>query len=506
MNYLFETISEAQAIDLRRSLDLVIVTATDIESQHVWRRLIPVNGAKSLYRTQIGSDVFIIGTFGIYLTAHVQCEMGSGGVSGSALVTAAAISFWDPSIVLMTGIAFGLGDSQKMGEVLISNAVYPYELARIGTRKGLLRYIPTLRSKIEMRGTDIPAGINLLSRFRHARAWIQNLPYSVSKPGRMISGEKLLDNFDTKNFLKQNVPVWIGGEMEGAGLSAAAHRESVQWIIVKSICDWGDGTKQGDHQDQAAENSTDYAYRVLSIPFQPNSKSPKIRPLPSVGRQNGHDVPSTFKALTEITERIRESFENPALLDSLQVLLAEIIDNIFHHGNATEISISIKGNKIILEDNGVTFDPTRLTQRSLMIDQGFGMKTFESFQESFANDVTFSYVQIAGRNRFICAFGKWSPGAKGIDTRRVTNLEYEDELVRTYKELEVIRRDGQTYVIVPRSGLSYSPIGRHLDLLLLSISVTKENIAFVFHKESSLYDTMKKNGFRVMILGKDFYF
>jgi nucleoside phosphorylase len=52
--------------------------------------------------------------------------------------------------------------------------------------------------------------------------------------------------------------------MEGAGIAAAAERKNREWIVVKGICDWGDGTKKDHHQGFAAASSVDLVEHVLN--------------------------------------------------------------------------------------------------------------------------------------------------------------------------------------------------------------------------------------------------
>jgi nucleoside phosphorylase len=82
--------------------------------------------------------------------------------------------------------------------------------------------------------------------------------------GPILSGEKLVDNPAFKLQLFQQFPQAIGGEMEGAGLCAASGRIGVAWILVKSICDWGDGKKHKRHQPLAAAAATSLVHHVLS--------------------------------------------------------------------------------------------------------------------------------------------------------------------------------------------------------------------------------------------------
>lgn len=75
--------------------------------------------------------------------------------------------------------------------------------------------------------------------------------------GLVLSGEKLIDSLAYKKRLLALEPEAVGGEMEGAGLYAAANDAGVDWILVKAICDWADGTKNSAAQPQAARNAAE---------------------------------------------------------------------------------------------------------------------------------------------------------------------------------------------------------------------------------------------------------
>lgn len=52
--------------------------------------------------------------------------------------------------------------------------------------------------------------------------------------------------------------------MEGAGLTTASIRVGLPWILVKSICDGGDGNKHKKHQRLAAAAAASLVHHVLS--------------------------------------------------------------------------------------------------------------------------------------------------------------------------------------------------------------------------------------------------
>jgi nucleoside phosphorylase len=85
-----------------------------------------------------------------------------------------------------------------------------------------------------------------------------------AKAGQILSGEKLVDSLDFKNSLLKRYPEALGGEMEGAGLFAAADRSKVEWIVVKAICDWGDGNKHKRYQPLTATAAVSLVKHVLS--------------------------------------------------------------------------------------------------------------------------------------------------------------------------------------------------------------------------------------------------
>jgi nucleoside phosphorylase len=83
----------------------------------------------------------------------------------------------------------------------------------------------------------------------------------------MLSGDKLIDNIDFRDQLKSLFPDTLGGEMEGVGLYSACAEEKVDWIIVKSVCDWADGNKKVNkerRQRNAAVTAMNFVFHTIS--------------------------------------------------------------------------------------------------------------------------------------------------------------------------------------------------------------------------------------------------
>jgi nucleoside phosphorylase/WD40 repeat protein len=231
-------------------VDVLLVTVTDIEARAV---LDAFPGAK-LYHLgdQAYHDLGMRRNARIFM---VQSEMGSGGQSGAILTINEAIDVLHPSAIIMVGIAFGRDEKkQQPGDILISRQIQPYDLQKVGTdRYGEM--------DIALRGDRPSASPKMLSIFRGAANYWPTPP-SIHF-GLILSGDKLIANQTFRDQLISLSLEAIGGEMEGAGLYAAAQRKKVDWILVKAICDWADGNKNDAHQQLAAENAVRFLVHVL---------------------------------------------------------------------------------------------------------------------------------------------------------------------------------------------------------------------------------------------------
>lgn len=240
---------------LRDSIDLLVVTATEVERDAVLRRLAPLRARKAIMQGRVGPSTYYLGTLGAHAVALTMCRMGAVGSGSSRVAVAEACATWAPRAAVMVGIAFGKDpEKQKVGDVLVSAQIISYEEQRVGAR-------------VEFRGPIAEANRTLVDRFRNVVGWA--FPRGDGTACRaevvpILSGEKLVDDAAWKAALFAQFPQARGGEMEGRGLYAAATDASVAWILVKGICDWGDGTKHSADQPLAAAAAVDLMCAALS--------------------------------------------------------------------------------------------------------------------------------------------------------------------------------------------------------------------------------------------------
>ncbi|WP_166679911.1 5'-methylthioadenosine/S-adenosylhomocysteine nucleosidase family protein [Kribbella pratensis] len=248
---IYEQTHWGQAVE---QVDVLLVTVNDAETsaltvalQEVGFRSRTVFYANNTYQIYTGVAGSVV--------AAVRSGMSSRGMSGSTLTVQEAIDDLRPAYVIGVGVAFGMKESQPIGQVLISRQLADYELQRVGTVGRRLQVIE--------RGSRVDAHPRILGRFLAASLAEHGFDVQF---GQVVSGDKLVDNLDFREALAKRFPEAIGGEMEGAGIQAAADREGTQWLVVKAVCDYAFG-KSSDkikRQAVAADSAARAVVHVIS--------------------------------------------------------------------------------------------------------------------------------------------------------------------------------------------------------------------------------------------------
>lgn len=238
----------------KKIADFLIVTATNIETEAILSQFEPVCSGGLL--TIVKDDrKYTAGILGAYNVIHCQCKnMGTQEVGSSTITTANALEDW-PCIkgVLMVGIAFGMYneetdlEKQNYSDVLIAEKIFPYENQRLNKD-----------GSSKSRGIAHIPNKNFLDAFAViSREWkelnLEGINTSVSIVP-LLTGEKLVDNLAWRNELKRKYAEYRGGEMEGMGIVSACENKDIPWILLKSICDFGDGKKGDSPETEKLKN------------------------------------------------------------------------------------------------------------------------------------------------------------------------------------------------------------------------------------------------------------
>ncbi len=209
----------------------------------------------------------------------VQVQPGSVGPGSAAISAAALITRLAPDFLILVGICFGLRPEwQEYGDILVCDQLRAIDHRRVTEPAGYPAADPP-RSGAEAaallasseappgrtvltRGDHVTPSPLLLSRFQAVRhAWTADARIHF---GPMLSASTLVDSRSLRDELSQREPDAIGGEMEGAGVYAAAAHAKVDWIVVKAISDWG-FARGYDFHERAARNAATFVVKAAEI-------------------------------------------------------------------------------------------------------------------------------------------------------------------------------------------------------------------------------------------------
>lgn len=264
---------------LESRLNFLFVVYNEIEMAEMQKVLKPISGF-SVILDYIEPDCmqhFYIGKFFKYnIVLAKMSDMGSRNVNSVGNIINKAIQIFRPRYIVMPGIAAGLSDKIKIGDVVIADKVIGYESEKVAPTEIIGRYpefrsprlfnlfcsinVPTIDSFLKTQiddeiikesstvEEDKPDCQNNCPKEKEPKFTYKKAVQSYGIPkvytGNYLSGEKLLDNPTYRSYLKTKFKEAMALDMEGVGVASASSFNRVyDWLIIKGISDLGDGKK-----------------------------------------------------------------------------------------------------------------------------------------------------------------------------------------------------------------------------------------------------------------------
>ena len=203
----------------------------------------------------------------------VAARSSGMGQLNAAVLVRDIVGRYRPSKVILVGIAGGIGDKVDLGDIVISDQVVDYELAKV-TKGGTSPRWSVHRSDALLR--------ERLVDYRD-KSWLKRV--KVSRPdgksgrvpqvhsGVVLSGNKVIANARTAGALAS---VWTRAaaiEMEASGIAAALHQavEVPGFVMVKAICDHVNSKKNDVWQPYAAAVAAAFALSFVFAEMKPDA-------------------------------------------------------------------------------------------------------------------------------------------------------------------------------------------------------------------------------------------
>ena len=260
-------------------VDVAVLVALDSELDAVlssigsWERQQFADDIRTYYRAVTPAGLSV-----------VAARSSGMGQLNAALLVRDIVTHFRPSKVMLVGIAGGIGDKVKLGDIVISDQVVDYELAKV-TKGGTSPRWSVHRSDALLR--------ERLVDYRD-KSWFKvvKVPRPDRKSSRVpqvhsgvvLSGNKVIADARAAGALAS---IWTRAtaiEMEASGIAAALHQavEVPGFVMIKAICDHADSKKNDAWQPYAAAVAAAFALSFVFGEMKPDAarKSSKERPLP----------------------------------------------------------------------------------------------------------------------------------------------------------------------------------------------------------------------------------
>ena len=256
--------------EVLQSVIFMLINTNETYEFATRRYLEPLDGHQSVYRFIQGGQqtelvTYYIGKYGAWPTAVRVLLLGVAvHDNANTVVTMADQCFPNLGAIICVGIACGIKKKVQMLDVLVSSQVFSCDKA-MDKHQG---YLP--------KGDAITTSNQLVKLFTQPLQWPNNAfqehffenrqQIPSVKSGVIYSGPYLIDEPATiKTLVKNFAHDVIGIDMDGGNLFPDL-QIIANAIIVKGVCDFGDGKKVKVHQHNAALLAADLVHKGLSDP------------------------------------------------------------------------------------------------------------------------------------------------------------------------------------------------------------------------------------------------
>lgn len=227
---------------------ILVLTANPIERGVLHRYLADCFGeAWAVYMA--GADAYQVIRVNRRTVVHVHAERTGDEYTRQAIDRAAEI--FNIDYIFLLGICYGIDyNKQKIGTTIISDRVIGYRVNFRDEEGHETPYAP----EEEFNERPQPAFARSVHTYtNYVQATVDplakdgNAPRVTARPGTFLSTNSLVSSRQVKDslvtkFQRAGIKA-LGGEMEACGIFKSAcfrERDFRKWMVIKSICDWGE--------------------------------------------------------------------------------------------------------------------------------------------------------------------------------------------------------------------------------------------------------------------------
>ena len=186
----------------------------------------------------------------------VRCGIGK---VAAATTTAVLLDAFDASALVFTGVAGGLGDDVRVGDIVVATALLQHDM---NAEPLFPRWEVPLTGRARF-----DADASWTARVARAcRALGAAGTHAVSASiheGLVVSGDRFVSTHAESDRLRALLPDALAVEMEGAAVAQVCHDFARPFAVVRTISDRADDAAHGDFQRFVAEVAAPYSRDIV---------------------------------------------------------------------------------------------------------------------------------------------------------------------------------------------------------------------------------------------------
>jgi len=187
----------------------------------------------------------------------------------AATTTAVLLDAFDASALLFTGVAGGLGEGVRVGDIVVATMLLQHDM---NAEPLFPRWEVPLTGRARF-DTDAAWSARLAQA---SRALVTADTHAVSATihrGLVVSGDRFVATHAESDRLRELLPDALAVEMEGAAVAQVCHDFARPFAVVRTVSDRADDAAHGDFQrfirDVAAPYSRDIVRAALRLAQRP---------------------------------------------------------------------------------------------------------------------------------------------------------------------------------------------------------------------------------------------
>ena len=192
----------------------------------------------------------------------VRCGIGK---VAAATTTAVLLDAFDAAALLFTGVAGGLGDGVRVGDIVVATTLLQHDM---NAEPLFPRWEVPLTGRARF-DADPAWTARLAQASRALTATGSHAAAATLHQGLVLSGDRFVATGAESNQLRALLPDALAVEMEGAAVAQVCHDFGRPFGVVRTVSDRADDAAHGDFQrfvrDVAAPYSRDIVRAALSL-------------------------------------------------------------------------------------------------------------------------------------------------------------------------------------------------------------------------------------------------